>query len=87
VDLVLIGLGLGLDRVGNHRQELFGRLVDNRLGSVAERVAGNGLLQLGDGDDITGHGLLDGMLFLAFQFVDLADTFLDPFGGIEDRGV
>ena len=87
MNLVLVSLGPGLNGVGDHRQQLLGRFIDNRLGGVTECITGNGLLQLGDRYNITGKGLLDRFLLLAFQFVNLSDPLLNPLGGVKDGRV
>src|SRR5208282_2271198 len=63
-DLIFIGAGLGLDRKGDGRFRKLRRLVENGSVFVAKSIAADGLLQLGDGADITGVKLLNfGELF------------------------
>ena len=87
VDLVLVVLGLRLDGIGDHRLELLRRLIDDRFRLVAEGVAGHRLLQLGNGDDIAGHRLLDRLLLLPFQLVYLPNPLLHILCGIVGGGI
>ena len=66
--LVLVGLGLGLDRDVDDRLGEGQRLEDDRVARVAEGIAGRGLLEADGGDDVAGE---DGVLVLAVVGVHL----------------
>ena len=57
--LLLVGLGLGLDRDLDDGIGEFHALEDDRLGRIAQRVAGRRVLQARERDDVAGIGLLD----------------------------
>ena len=57
--LLLVALGLRLDRHLDHRIGKFHPLEDHRLGGVAQRVAGARVLQSDQRDDVAGIGLGD----------------------------
>jgi hypothetical protein len=57
--LLLVGLGLGLDRHLDDRLGELHHLQDDRLGHVAQRVAGAHVLDADQGDDVAGIGLGD----------------------------
>ena len=69
--LVLVGLGLGLDGHVDHRLGELERLEHDRVGRVAQGVAGGGVLQADHGHDVAGE---DGVLVLAVVGVHLEDA-------------
>ena len=63
-DFVFIGAGFGFDGEGDGRLGKFRRRVINWSGFVAQRVAGDGLFEFGDGADVSSVQLLNfGELF------------------------
>ena len=57
--LLLVVLGLRLDRDLDHRLREGHRLEDDGLRRIAERVTGRGVLQARQRDDVAGEGLVD----------------------------
>ena len=57
--LFLVALGLRLDGDLDDRLGEFHALQDDRLQRIAERVAGGGLLEAGQRDDVASKGLFD----------------------------
>ena len=58
-ELLLVGLRLRLDRDLDDRIGEFHLLQDDRLLRIAQRVAGAGILEAGQRDDVAGIGFLD----------------------------
>ena len=73
-ELVLVGLGLGVDR---HREQRFGqreRLDLRRRALGREHVAGREVVELGDRGDVAGRDLLDRVLLLAAHGEELVQA-------------
>ena len=69
--LVLVDLGLRLDRDGDHRLGELHALEHDRVRRVAERVTGGGVLETDGRDDVAGE---DGVLVFAVVGVHLQDA-------------
>ena len=65
--LVLVGLGLGLDGDLDDRLREDHRLEDDGVLRVGERVAGEGLAQAHRGGDVAGRDLLDLLAVIGVQ--------------------
>ena len=74
--LVLVGLGLGLDGHLDDRLREDHRLEDDGMLQVRERVAGEGLAQAHGGGDVAGRDLLDLLAMVGVQLDDAADALL-----------
>ena len=74
--LFLVGLGLRLHRQLDHGLGEFHPLQDDRVGRVAQRVAGRGLLEARDGDDVAGARFLDVLTRVRVHQEHTADLFL-----------
>ena len=83
-ELLLVALGLRLDRRRDHRRRERHRLQHDRVLRVAERVTGRGLLQPGDGDDLAGAARSQLLTLVRVHLVDLADPLLAVLGRVED---
>ena len=84
--LLLVALGLGLDRdLDDRRREVHG-LQDHRVLVVAQRLTGGGLLQAHDGDDVAGAHRLDLLTLVRVHAVDLADALLLALDRVQHRG-
>ena len=59
----------------------------HRMSRVGQRVAGAGLLELGQGDDVAGAGLFDGLGLLALHEQDVAGALLLARALVEQLGV
>ncbi|OQA41604.1 MAG: hypothetical protein BWY52_02509 [Chloroflexi bacterium ADurb.Bin325] len=75
-ELVLVGLGLRLHRDGDHRLRKFDGLQHDRPGRVAERLAGESLLDAQDGADIARANLGDVLALLGVDLHQPADALL-----------
>src|SRR6478609_3244099 len=75
-ELLLVALRLGLDRDLDHRGRERHRLEHDLVLRVAERVAGLGVLQAHDGDDLAGADRRDLLTLVGVHLVDLADPLL-----------
>ena len=83
--LVLVGLGLRLDRDRDHRLGELHALEHDRVRRVAERVTGGRVLEADGRDDVAGE---DGVLVLAVVGVhlqDAADALLAVLGRVQHR--
>ena len=85
--LVEVALALGLD--GDHQRRLREgeRRQRQRLLARAERVAGGGHGQLGDGADLARLELADGLLLLAVEEQQLADPLVLALRAVPDVGL
>src|SRR3954466_8810302 len=85
-ELLLVALGLGLDRDRDDRGREGHRLQDHRVLRVAQGVTGRRLLQADDGHDRTGPHALALLALVRVHLVDLADPLLAVLGAVEHRG-
>src|SRR4051794_36562011 len=85
-ELLLVALGLGLDRHRDDRGREGHRLQDHRVLRVAQGVTGRRLLQADDGHDLTGAHALALLALVRVHLVDLADPLLAVLGAVEHRG-
>ena len=83
-ELLLVALRLRLDRHRDNRRREGHRLEDDRLGRVGQRVTSRGLLQTGDGDDVTGASTWQLLTLVGVHLVDLADSLFAVLGGVQD---
>ena len=74
--LLLVGLGLGLDRDLDDRVGEFHPLEDDRRVGRAQRVAGGGVLEARQSDDVAGVGDLDVLAVVGMHQQHAADLFL-----------
>ena len=72
--LLLVGLGLRLDRDLDDRIGEFHLLEDHRLLRIAQRVAGAGVLEAGERDDVAGVGFLDVLAVVGMHQQHAADA-------------
>ena len=72
--LLLVALGLRLDRDLDDRIGEFHPLEDDRLLRIAERVAGARLLEAGQRDDVAGKGFLDVLAVVGMHQQHAADA-------------
>ena len=84
--LVLVGLGLGLDGDFDDRLGEDDRLEDDRVIRLAERVAGEAFLQPDGGRDVAGVDRLDLLAMVGVHLEDAADPLLLALRGVEDVG-
>src|SRR3546814_15235798 len=59
-------------------------LQDDRVLRVAQRLAGGGVLQAGDGDDVAGAGLLDVLAVIGVHLQHAADALAVALHRVED---
>ena len=71
--LLLVGLGLRLDRDLDDRLGELHPLEHDRVGRIAERVAGGRVLQPGERHDVAGAGLLDVLAVVGMHQQHAAD--------------
>ncbi len=84
--LFLVGLGLGFHRdLDDRGRELHTLQDDRRLDRVAQGVAGAGVLQAGQGDDVAGVGFLDVLAVVGVHQQHAADAFLLVAGRVQQR--
>ena len=74
--LLEVRLGLGLHRNLDHGIGELHALQDDLLVLVAEGVAGGGVLETRDGDDVTGDGLVDILTGVGVHLEEAADALL-----------
>ena len=74
--LLLVGLGLGLDRDLDDRIREFHPLEDDRRIGRAQRIAGGGVLEARQRDDVAGIGDLDVLAVVGMHQQHAADLFL-----------
>ena len=82
--LVLVVLGLGLDRHVDDRLGEVERLEHDRGVAVAEGVAGGGLLEADQGHDVAGEGGVAVLAVVGVHLQDAPDPLLAVLGGVED---
>src|SRR5687768_1061169 len=75
-ELLLVTLGLRLDRDLDHRGRERHRLEDDLVLRVAQGVTGLGVLEAHDGHDLTGTDRRDLLTLVGVHLVDLADPLL-----------
>src|SRR5229473_7059307 len=86
-DLVFVGAGFRFDGEGNRGLgKLRGRVIDGRR-FVAESFAGGGLLQFGDGADVSGVEFADFGELLALYSLDMLEALRNIAIVIAERGV
>jgi hypothetical protein len=83
--LLLVVLGLGLDRDLDHRIGEGHRFQNDRLLLVAERVARGGVLQTGQRDDVAREGLFDFLAVVGVHHHHAADALFLALGRVQDR--
>ena len=81
--LLLVALGLRLDRHVDDRRRERHRLEDDRLLRVGQGVASGGLLQPGHGDDVAGARAWQLLTLVRVHLVDLADPLLAVLGRVQ----
>src|ERR1700687_135482 len=84
--LLLVALGLGANRKGNDRRGPRGRGEDDRGFLIAQRIAGGGVLKLGDSYDLARQRGRDRRLLLALQPQQLAEALARAMSGVQHRG-
>ena len=75
-ELVLVGLGLRLDRHRDHRLGELHPLEHDRVGRVAERVTGGGVLEADGRDDVAGEHRVLVLAVVGVHLEDAADALL-----------
>ena len=83
-ELVLVGLGLRLDRDLDDRGRERHRLEDDLVGRVGQGVTGGGVLQTDDRVDVTGGDAVDRVLLVGVHLEDLPDALLLALGRVDD---
>ena len=73
-ELVLVGLGLGLDLDLDDRLGEGHRLEDDGVLRVAQRVAGEGVLEADRGGDVAGEDLFDLLAVVGVHLEDAPDA-------------
>ena len=86
-DLVLVAAALGLDGEGDGGLGKGDGGQDDGLAFIAERVARQGVLELGDHADLPGAERLHGLLGLAHEMAEMPDALLPPARGVEHLAV
>ena len=85
-ELLLVGLRLRLDRDLDDGLRELHLLEDHRLLQIAQRVAGAGVLEAGQRDDVAGEGFLDVLAVVGVHQQHAADALALVLGRVEDRG-
>ena len=83
-EAIHVGLGLRLDRDREHRVRELQRLEHDRLVEVAERLAGDHVLQADHGDDVAGARLVDLLALVGVHLEQAADALLAAAAGVDD---
>ena len=83
--LLLVGLGLRLDRELDDRRREVDRFEHDRILLVADRVAGRNGLQPDGGGDIAGHDFLDFFALVGVHAQQPPDALLAALGDVEYR--
>ena len=86
-DFVLTPFDLCLHCVRYNRGQSFGGFVDDGITGRTKRIPGDGFFELGYGNNISGAGRFNGLLFFSFKDQELADFFLNVFGGVIYGGI
>ena len=81
--LVLVGLGLGLDLDLDDRLREGDRLEDDRVVRVAQRVAGEGVLEADGRGDVARVDLVDLLAVVGVHLEDAPDALLLALGRVE----
>ena len=84
--LVLVGLRLRLDGDRDDRRREADGFEDDRVVGVADRVAGRGVLQAHDGDDVARVRRLDVLAVVGVHLQDPTDALLAVLRRVERRG-
>jgi len=82
--LVLVVLGLRLDRDVDHRLGELHALEDDRVAAVAQRVAGGGLLETEAGHDVSGQSSVEVLTLVGVHQQDAAETLATLLRGVVD---
>src|SRR5262245_18560971 len=85
-ELLLVGLGLRLDRDLDHRIGELHLLQDHLLLRIAQRVAGAHVLEARQRDDVTGIGFLDVLAIVRVHQQHAADALLPLLGRVHHAG-
>ncbi len=85
-ELLLVGLRFRLDRDLDDRVREFHLLEDHGLGRIAERVAGAGILEAGQRDDVAGEGFLDVLAVIGVHEQHAADALALVTRGVQHVG-
>ena len=86
-DLLFILARLWFDRKGDGRFRILNRIVNDRVGLVAQRVAGLRLFQLHTSDDVAGVRFGNFIELFALSCVQRAQTFRDSARRVINRRV
>ncbi len=84
-ELLLIALGLGLDRHLDHGIGEFHALENDRLGRIAQRIARGHVLEAGHGNDVAGISLLDVLAVIGVHQQHAADALFPVLHRVEQR--
>ena len=82
--LLLVALGLRLDRDLDDGLREFHALEHDRLGGIAQRVAGGGVLEPGQRDDVAGARFLDVFAVVGMHLQHAADALAFVLHGVQD---
>ena len=82
-ELLLVGLGLGLDGHEDHRLGEVHGLEDDRLADLAERLAGGRVLEPHGGRQLAREDLVAVLAVVGVHLQDAADALALVFGGVE----
>ena len=83
-ELVLVALGLRLDGDVDHRLGELHALEDDRVGAVAQRVTGGGVLEPEAGDDVAGHRHVEVLTLVGVHQQDPAEALAPLLGRVVD---
>ena len=85
-ELLLVGLGLRLDRDVDDRVREAHRLQHDGRARIAQGVTGGGVLEADHRVDVARSRILDRVLLVGMHLEELADAFLLALGGVEHLG-